>query len=114
MIAVRDCALMLHSEMRRLDEFVAVGVPRIRAEPVLEAVQYRDHLLELTLRGVRVISERPEVERQSSGLAVQGVTEMSVLPRVDRDVVIVDRAGHEPFVRRRAVAIVCRASQPAV
>src|SRR2546422_3693299 len=51
---------MLHPEVRRLDELIAVGVPGIRTEPVLEAAQQRDRLLELPAGRVRVVVERSE------------------------------------------------------
>ena len=105
---------MLHAEVRRLDQFVAVRIPGVRSEPVLEAFEHRDDLSELALRGVRVIVERPEVERQTPRLTIQRVAEVRVSAGIDRDVVVVDRTGHKPFVRRRAVRILRGLAQPAV
>src|SRR5437899_798985 len=62
MIPVGDSTLMLHAEVRRLDELIAVGVPGIRTEPVLEAPEQRDRLLKLPARRVGMVVERPEVE----------------------------------------------------
>ena len=50
MVAVSDRALVLHPGMRRLDQLVAVLVPGIRAEPVLEAGERRLGLRELRAR----------------------------------------------------------------
>ena len=113
-VAVGDAALVLHAEVRRLDELVAVLVPRIRPEPVLEALQHRNRLAELHLRRVGVVGERPVVDRQLALLAVERVGEMRVLAGVDLDVVVVDRIGDEPLERRRAVGVVRRAAQTAV
>ena len=103
MVAIGDGALMLHAQVRRLHELVAIGVPRIRPEPVLKAPQHGNHLLELSPRGIGVIVERPEIECQPPRFAVQRIAEVSIPARVDRHVIVVDRARHEPFVRRRAV-----------
>src|SRR6266516_6255170 len=105
---------MLHAEVRCLDELVTIGVPGIRAEPVLEAAQHRNDLPKLAARSVGVIVKRPEVERQPPPFAVQRIAEMRIAARVDRDVIVVDRTRDEPFVRRRAVYGFGRAAQPPV
>ena len=61
-VAVGDAALMLHAEVGGLDQLVAIGIPGVRPEPMLEAAQHRDHLLELAAGRVGVVVERPEVE----------------------------------------------------
>src|SRR5690606_9640121 len=96
-VAVRDRRLMLHAEVRRLDELEAVLVPRIGAEPVLEARDRRLHLRELPARGLELVVERPVVQRQYAILALVDLTEMRVAAGVDRDVVVVDRVPHEPL-----------------
>src|SRR5205814_4904235 len=73
MIAVGDGALMLHAEVRCLDELVAVRIPWVRTEPVLEAGEHGLDLLELLLGGVSVVRQRPEVEREMAALALEGV-----------------------------------------
>ena len=113
-IAVGDGALVLHAEVRRLDELVAVLVPGERAEPVLEALEHRLHLLELLAGGVEVIVERIEVERELASLALVYVAEMRVVRGVDGDVVVVDRIGDEPLVGRGPIRVRRRAPQPAV
>ncbi len=97
-IAVSDRALVLHSQVRRLDELVTILVPRERTEPVLEALQHRLHLLELFLRCIGVIVDRPEVEAEVAALSLIYVAEMRVMTRVHRDVVVVDRVFHKPLV----------------
>ena len=63
-VAVGHGALVLHAQMGRFDQLVAVRVPRIRAEPVLEALQHRLRLRQLPLGGLQVIGQRPEVDRE--------------------------------------------------
>ena len=97
-----------------LEQLVAVLVPRIRAEPVLEALHHRARLRPLPVRVVEVVVERPEVHRQ---LALQAVVRLGVV-RVraagDGDRVVVDRIDDEPLVRRRAVGVVRRLAQTPV
>ena len=62
MVTVGDGALVLHTEVWRLDQLVAVGVPGIRPEPKLEAPQHRDDLFELAPSRVDVVGQRPEIE----------------------------------------------------
>ena len=54
---------------------------------------------------LEVLLERPVVERQAPPLAVEGLLEVTVLPGVDRDIVVVDRFAHEPLEGRRAVPV---------
>ena len=113
-VAVGDGALVLHPGVRHFDQFVPVLVPRIRTEPVLETPEHRGGLDELPLRGVEVIAEGPEVEREWSVLSLEQVTVVLVAPRADGDGVVVDRVDHEPLVGRRAVRVVRDAAQPPV
>ena len=113
-IAVGDRALVLHAEVRSLDELVAILVPRERTEPALEALQHRLDLLKLLRGGVEVIVERIEVERQLSLLSFVDVAEMRVMARVHRDVVVVDRVDDEPFVGGGSVGVTGGAAQSAV
>jgi hypothetical protein len=46
-IAVGDGALVLHAEVRGLDQLVAVVIPRVGSKPSLEAAQHRFDLREL-------------------------------------------------------------------
>src|SRR5688572_10762480 len=69
-VAVGDRALMLHAEMRRLDQLEAVLVERIGSEPVLEARHHRNGLLELDASRVEVDRERIEIQRERSLLAL--------------------------------------------
>src|SRR5205823_10197499 len=62
---------MLHPRVRHLDQLVAVFVPGIRPEPVLETLEHRPGLRELTPGGVHVIVERPEVEREGTALTLE-------------------------------------------
>src|ERR1043166_7744072 len=113
-VAVRHRALMLHPRVRHLDQLVAVFVPGIRPEPVLEALQHRPGLGELTPGGVHVIVERPEIERQRPALPRQRVAEVRVAAGRHGDRVIIDRIHHEPLVRGRPVGMVGGAAQPPV
>jgi len=97
MVTVRDRALMLHAQVRSLDELVSVLVPRKRPEPALEALKHRLHLLELLAGGVGMVVERIKVERQFAALALIGIAEMRVVRSVDGDVVVVDWIADEPF-----------------
>src|ERR1035437_921928 len=90
MVSIGDGALVLHAEMRRLDEFVTVLVPRERAEPVLEAGYHRLRLLELLGRDVAMVRERPVVHRQLASLAAEAVRDVRVRGRVHADAVVVD------------------------
>jgi len=99
---------VLHSKVWRLDELVAVLVPRERTEPALEALEHRLYLLELLPGGVDVIVERIEVEREFPLLSLVDVAEVRVVPGVDGNVVIVDRIPDEPLVERRAIGVPCR------
>src|SRR4051794_20660749 len=114
MIPVGDRALVLHAEVRRLDELVPVFIPREWAKPCLEALEHWLYLLELLARGLDVVVEWPEVERQVSFLPLVHVTEMRVPARIDGDVVVVDWIADEPFVGRRAVGIHRRFTQATV
>ena len=113
-VAIGDGALVLHAEVRRLDQLVPVRGPRIRPEPVLVALHHRRRLAELPARGVEVIGERPEVHGERSRLAHDGVGVVGVGARVDGDVVVVDRRGDEPLERRGAVGVVRGAPEPPV
>src|SRR6185437_3516679 len=105
---------MLHAEVRSLDEFVTVLVPRVRTEPVLEACEHGFRLRELLPGLVQVVRERPEVERQSAGLALVRIAEVSVLAGVDLDIIVVDWILDEPVVRRRVIGVARGLPQTAV
>ena len=105
---------MFHPQMWRLDQLIAVLIPRERAEPMLEALEHRLHLLELFPRRVGVIVQWPEIERELSLLALVRVGEMCVVAGIHRDVVVVYRIRDEPLVGRRALRIGIRAPQPAI
>ena len=113
-VAVRHGALVLHARVRHLEQLVAVFVPRIRTEPVLEAFQHGERLRKLLLRRLHVICERPEVHGEEALLALIDVVVVRVHPGGDRDRIVVDRIHREPLVRRRAVGVVHDAAQPAV
>src|SRR2546429_2927945 len=105
---------MLHPRVRHFDQLVTVFVPGIRPEPVLEALEHRPGLGELTPRCVHVVVERPEVERQRPALPLQRVAEMRIAPGRYGDRVIVYRVHYEPLVRRGAVGVVTGLAQPPV
>src|SRR5438094_10511287 len=105
---------MLHPRVRHFDQLVAVFVPGIRPEPVLEALEHGPGLGKLTPRRLHVIVERPEVEREGTALTLERVAEVRVMAGADGDGVIVDRVHHEPFVCGGAVRVVGRPPQPAV
>src|SRR5207247_4372688 len=60
MIAVGDRALMLHPQVRRLDQLVAVLIPGVGPEPALEALEHRLRLLELDPRRAAVVGRAHE------------------------------------------------------
>ena len=105
---------MLHPQVRRLDQLVAVFIPGIRAEPGLEALQHRLHLLELLARCVDVVVERIEIEREFPLLSLISVAEVRVVSGIDRHVVIVDRVGDEPLVSDASGGVGRCATEPAV
>ena len=113
-ITIRDGRLMLHAGVRDLDEFIAVLVPRVRSEPVLEALHHRAYLRPLSLRVGQIVVERPVVERQVALEPRVHLAVVRVVPRSHGDRVVVDRIDDEPFVRRRAVGMASGAAQPPI
>ncbi len=113
-IAVGHRRLVLHAGVGDFDQLVAIPVPRVGTEPVLETLQHGFRLRPLAVCGVKVIGQRPEVEGELALFAGQRVAVMRVRPGGDGDGVVVDGAAVEPFERGGVVGIVGHAPQSAV
>ena len=96
-VAVGDRRLVLHAQVRALDQLEAVAVERVLAEVLLEGGEHRLRLLEVASGLLQVPGQDVVVEGQRLAVGVHvTVAEVGELADVDRDVVIIDRIADPP------------------
>ena len=105
MVAIGGAALVFHTQVRSLYQFIAVLVKRIRPEPIFKGLEHIAGIFrELSFGFRQIISQHPVIHRQLSFFAIEHLTKMTVLADVGLDVVIIDGIGHKPIIPGIAIA----------
>ncbi len=88
------------------DQFVAVFVERILAEPVFERLDRARGFLKVFFGRLTLVIKHPVIEIQFARFAFVLFREINVVADVDVDAVVVDRVGDLPVIRLGLVGCV--------